>query len=142
MTHTVYLALGSNTGDRQCLLREAIRLIGQEVGDVTRTSSFIETEPWGFVSQHRFINACIQVQTPLTPRQVLLATQDIERRMGRTRKSDDGAYHDRPIDIDILLYDDWHIDEPDLKVPHPLMRERDFVMVPLSEIMPDGHDAC
>ena len=71
----------------------------------------------------------------MPPRQVLLATQRIERDLGRTGKSVDGVYHDRVIDIDILLYDDLKVDEPGLKIPHPLMYERDFVMVPLKEIM-------
>lgn len=73
--------------------------------------------------------------TPLAPRQLLEATQKVEQEMGRKLKSVNGEYHDRIIDIDILLYDDLHIDQPDLKIPHPLMEERDFVMVPLREIM-------
>ena len=73
--------------------------------------------------------------TPLAPRQLLEATQKVEQEMGRTLKSVNGEYHDRIIDIDILLYDDLHIDQPDLKIPHPLMEERDFVMIPLREIM-------
>ena len=73
--------------------------------------------------------------TPLAPRQLLEATQKVEQEMGRKLKSVNGVYHDRIIDIDILLYDDLRIDQPDLKIPHPLMEERDFVMVPLREIM-------
>ena len=73
--------------------------------------------------------------TPLAPRQLLEATQKVEQEMGRKLKSVNGEYHDRIIDIDILLYDDLRIDQPDLKIPHPLMEERDFVMVPLREIM-------
>ena len=111
------------------------RLIGQAAGRVERVSSFIETEPWGFSSEHRFINCCIRIATPLTPHQLLKATQAIEIQLGRTAKSVDGQYHDRPIDIDILTYDDLHIDAPDLHIPHPHMHERDFVMRPLSEIM-------
>ena len=74
-------------------------------------------------------------QTTLTPRQVLEHTQSIERQLGRTSKTANGEYHDRMIDIDILLYDDYVVDEPDLKIPHPLMEEREFVMKPLKEIM-------
>ena len=84
---------------------------------------------------YRFLNACVRVSTTLTPRQLLAATQQIERALGRTAKSAGGVYHDRVIDIDILLYDDLRVDEPDLKIPHPLMTERDFVMIPLREIM-------
>lgn len=109
-------------------------MIGDKVGRVLRQSSFIETEPWGFESEHKFMNAVILCKTMKTPREVLLLTQQIERDMGRKKKSVSGGYADRPIDIDILLYDDLTIDEPDLKIPHPLMHERDFVMIPLNEI--------
>lgn len=132
--HQVYLGLGSNLGDCRKNLERAIRMIGDKVGRVLRQSSFIETEPWGFESEHKFMNAVILCETMKTPREVLLLTQQIERDMGRKKKSVSGGYADRPIDIDILLYDDLTIDEPDLKIPHPLMHERDFVMIPLNEI--------
>lgn len=126
--------MGSNLGDRKENLACAIRLIGERVGKVLRVSSFIETEPWGFESDNTFVNAVILCETTLTPRQVLRATQKIEREMGRKKKSTDGGYADRCIDIDILLYDDLRVDEPDLQIPHPLMLKRDFVMIPLREI--------
>jgi 2-amino-4-hydroxy-6-hydroxymethyldihydropteridine diphosphokinase len=126
--------LGSNLGDCRKNLERAIRLIGDRVGRVIRQSSFIETKPWGFESEHRFVNAVVLCETTKTPREVLLLTQQIERDMGRRKKSVSGGYADRTIDIDILLYDDVMIDEPDLKIPHPLMYQRDFVMIPLKEI--------
>ena len=137
--HKVYLGLGSNLGDREDIIRKAISLIGERVGLVIRQSSLIETEPWGFESDNKFLNGVILCETTLTPRQVLRATQKIERELGKLRKHSTrrtllSIYHDRPIDIDILLYDDLTIDEPDLKIPHPLMHERDFVMIPLKEI--------
>ena len=145
--HQVYLGLGSNLGDREENLRKAIELIGLRIGEVLRQSSFIETEPWGFESENKFLNAVILCETTLTPRQLLRATQRIERELGKkkshaTKRSHNSSlltihyslYHDRPIDIDILLYDDLTIDEPDLKIPHPLMHEREFVMKPLNEI--------
>lgn len=132
--HTVYLSLGSNLGDRQQMLTSAIQKINGLIGDVVRQSAFIETEPWGFASDNKFLNACVCVVTDLTPRQLLEMTQTIERDLGRKQKSHDGEYHDRPIDIDILLYDDITVNEPDLTIPHPHMRERDFVMHPLREI--------
>lgn len=135
--HVLYLALGANTGNREHTINRAIELIEGAVGTVVRRSSFIETEPWGFRSSNRFINAAVCVHTPLSPLEVLEVTQDIERQLGRTVKSSDGEYHDRPIDIDILLYDEVSIDTPRLCIPHPLMHERDFVMIPLREIM-DG----
>lgn len=138
--HQVYLGLGSNLGDREENIRKAISLIDERVGKVLRQSSLIETEPWGFESSNRFLNAVILCETTLTPRQVLKATQKIERELGRKKKliangqQPRANYKDRPIDIDILLYDDLTVDEPDLKIPHPLMHERDFVMIPLNEI--------
>ncbi len=121
-------------GDRERNLHEAIRLITDRVGQVTRQSSFIETEPWGYESSNRYMNAAVRCETTKTPREVLLLTQQIERDLGRKTKSVSGGYADRTIDIDILLYDDMTVDEPDLKIPHPLMHQRDFVMIPLREI--------
>ena len=134
IVHSVYLGLGSNLGNRKKLLLQAIRLISEQVGKVTRQSSLIETEPWGFESNNKFLNAVILCETTKTPREVLEITQQIERDMGRTKKSVSVGYSDRTVDIDILLYDDLTIDEPDLKIPHPLMHKRDFVMIPLKEI--------
>ncbi len=140
LMHKVYLGLGSNLGDREDNICKAISLIDERVGKVLRQSSLIETEPWGFESSNRFLNGVILCETTLSPREVLKATQKIERELGRKKKSKvEGQrskveYADRPIDIDILLYDDWKVDEPDLKIPHPLMQERDFVMTPLKEI--------
>ena len=166
--HEVYLSLGSNLGDREQQLKQAIRFIDERIGEVVRQSSFIETEPWGFQSDHRFLNAAICCLTDKTPREVLQLTQQIERDLGKTKAhatrrapqssalspqpssitphpsalspqpsalSPQPSYFNRPIDIDILLYDDWKVSEPDLKIPHPLMHQRDFVMIPLKEIM-------
>ena len=149
--HQVYLGLGTNLGDREANIQTAIRLIGERVGIVLRQSSLIETEPWGFESPNKFLNAVILCETERPPREVLQLTQKIERDMGRKKPiggrstsathRTEGAvprrrYKDRPIDIDILLYDDITVDDPDLKIPHPLMHERDFVMIPLNEIRP------
>ena len=159
--HEVYLSLGSNLGDREQQLKQAIRFIDERIGEVVRQSSFIETEPWGFQSDHRFLNAAICCLTDKTPREVRQLTQQIERELGKTKAhatrrapqssalspqpssitphpsslSPQPSYFNRPIDIDILLYDDWKVSEPDLKIPHPLMHQRDFVMIPLKEIM-------
>ena len=143
MIHHVYLGLGSNLGDREENIKRAIALIHERVGEVVRQSSLIETDPWGFESDHPFLNGVILCETVCTPRQVLKATQKIERALGRKKKTTllshlspltSHLYSDRPIDIDILLYDDLTVNEPDLKIPHPLMHERDFVMIPLNEI--------
>ena len=131
----IYLGLGSNLGNRHELLLSAIERLIARVGPLVRCSSLIETAPMGFESEHDFINAVAHFHTALSPRELLEATQDIERELGRQHKSIDGHYADRPIDIDILLYDDLQIDEPDLKIPHPRMKERPFVMQPLNELL-------
>ncbi|MBQ4353237.1 MAG: 2-amino-4-hydroxy-6-hydroxymethyldihydropteridine diphosphokinase [Prevotella sp.] len=141
MTHTVYLSLGSNLGNRKQLLLDAIEKINKKVGNVVRQSSFYETKPWGFESENLFLNAAVKVTTKFSPTELLEVTQQIEREMGRKKKTtynfrqQTPNYSDRPIDIDILLYDDLHVDLPELKIPHPLMQERDFVLVPLREII-------
>lgn len=137
--HTVYLSLGSNLGDREATMRRAIGLLNERAGSVDRQSSFIETEPWGFESTNKFLNMCVRLLTTLSPEQLLLATKQIEHELGRTQKSVNGQYHDRPIDIDILMYDDVHIDSNDLTLPHPHMQEREFVMKPLREILSVGN---
>jgi len=129
------MSLGANLGDRKGNIKLAIKQISELIGPVVRQSALIETAPWGFNSANTFINAAVCSETSLSPREVLQATQNIERALGRTKKSIDGQYHDRLIDIDILLYDDLHVDEPDLVIPHPHMNERQFVMQPLSEII-------
>lgn len=131
----VYLGLGTNIGNRRGNLVKAAALLAERVGDILALSGFMETEPWGFESENLFLNAAIKMETPLTPDELLSATQAIEREMGREKKSD-GTYHDRVIDIDILLYDNRVIEHSGLIVPHPLMQERLFVMAPLAEIAP------
>ena len=138
MNHKVYFSLGSNLGDKEGNIREAISRIGELIGEVDRQSTLLATEPWGFESDNTFVNAAIRCTTSLTPFEILNITQNIERAMGRTLKSVDGQYHDRIIDIDILIYDDLHITTPQLTLPHPLMKERDFVMIPLKEILQIG----
>ena len=133
--HTIYLSLGTNLGSREDNLERALRLLQEQVGALLRRSSVHETTPWGFESSHMFLNLCVCMATSLSPLQLLAATKQIERQLGRTRKSAHGHYADRLIDIDILLYDDAHINEPGLVIPHPHMYEREFVMMPLNEIL-------
>lgn len=135
MNHTVYFGLGSNLGNKEENIHEAIRRIGELIGTVECQSTLLVSEPWGFESDNTFVNAAIRCSTELEPMEVLRLTQEIERAMGRTRKSVDGEYHDRIIDIDILIYDNLHVDKKELKLPHPLMEERDFVMIPLKEVL-------
>lgn len=136
---TLYLGLGSNLGNRHDNLLRALDLIGQDVGRVVAVSSFIETEPWGFTSSNAFLNAACAVMTDLHPLEVLPLTQGIERTLGRTAKSTDGVYHDRTIDIDLLLCLDSQgrtikVNTPTLRLPHPLIAQRNFVRIPLTEL--------
>ena len=136
--HTIYLSLGTNLGSREDNLERALQLLQEQVGELLRRSSVHETTPWGFESSHMFLNLCVCMATSLSPLQLLATTKQIERQMGRTQKSEQGHYADRVIDIDILLYDDAHVNESELIIPHPHMYERDFVMLPLNEILDDS----
>lgn len=150
----VYLSLGTNLGDKEHNLLQAIEEIEKRIGSIQGQSAFLETEPWGFDSDNTFLNAAVRIATPLSPSALLRVTQAIERKLGRTHKSVGGVYHDRLIDIDILYFipsrtaaslpsspsiDDLdsmsvHIDRPSLTIPHPHIHERDFVLTPLSQI--------
>lgn len=130
-----YLALGTNIGNKRRNMITAAALLAERVGDVLALSGFYETEPWGFQSENTFLNAALRLETSLSPLELLKATQQIEVEMGRTQKSN-GTYHDRIIDIDLLLYDDLILQTPELTLPHPLMQDRRFVMEPLLEIAP------
>lgn len=138
----VYVGLGTNLGDKEQNLRDAVQKIEEQIGKVVSLSAFYVTAPWGFVSENSFLNAAACVETELPPLDVLRETQLIERELGRTKKSVNGVYSDRLIDIDLLLYEDLvlSVTSPsgvELNLPHPLMTERDFVMKPLAEIAPD-----
>jgi 2-amino-4-hydroxy-6-hydroxymethyldihydropteridine diphosphokinase len=139
MTHKLYLSLGSNLGDRETNIRQALALIDERVGSVYRVSSYIETDPVGFSSPNKFINVVCLVHTMMSPMACLRETQKIEKELGRTQKSinPDGSltYKDRLIDIDLLTYDQLVLNTPELTLPHPRMHERDFVLIPLREIM-------
>lgn len=141
----LYLGLGSNLGEKEQILRQAINQLKKRIGTCLRLSAFYETAPWGFVSIHPFLNAAALFQTDLSPEDALLITQDIERNLGRTHKSTAHHYSDRTIDIDLLQYDNIILDEDirrddqttvHLTLPHPLMHKRLFVMEPLAEIAP------
>lgn len=129
-----YIGLGSNLGDRELNLNKAIELIKKDAGELIACSSFYYSEPVGFVSDNFFVNAALLITTNLQPEALLKVLQEIETSMGRISKTVDEAYSDRVIDLDILLYDDLQLDSPELKIPHPRMRERDFVMKPLREL--------
>lgn len=133
----VYFSIGSNLGDREFNIEDALERIVENVGIVTRSSSFYETEPWGFQTDEQFLNIAAVAETDLNPGDLIEITKKIENRMGRIR-DEKVHYTSRIIDIDILLYDDIIINTENLKIPHPLMHERNFVLAPLNEIAPDA----
>jgi 2-amino-4-hydroxy-6-hydroxymethyldihydropteridine diphosphokinase len=126
---TAYVGLGSNLGDREKLIRRAATLIG-----AMRLSSIVETEPWGYEDQPRFLNAVAQIETPLSARNLLDRLLEVERELGRERVGP--RWGPRTVDLDLLLYGDEEIDEPGLVVPHPRLAERLFVLEPLAELVP------
>jgi 2-amino-4-hydroxy-6-hydroxymethyldihydropteridine diphosphokinase len=130
---TVYLALGSNLGDRRAHLSDAIRQLGKHV-NVEQPSSIYETEPAYVTDQPRFYNMVLRGTTSLSPEELLRFVKNIEQQMGRITTQ---RYGPRPIDIDILVYGDLQLDQPDLTIPHPLITERAFVLMPLAEIAPN-----
>ena len=133
--HRVYLSLGSNIGNKRKNLLEAIRKIGElENTEVVKSSTILETEPFGYLEQDNFLNACLEVKTLMTAQEFLKEILQIELDMGRVREIKWGP---RIIDIDILFYDKDIIEEDNLAVPHPWICEREFVLDPLSEIAPN-----
>jgi len=122
-----YVALGANLGDREATVRRAAAMLGPH-----RLSTIRETEPWGYADQPRFLNAVAEVETDLPPRELLDRLHEIERELGRTREGP--RYGPRTIDLDLLVYGDEVVDEPGLRVPHPRLAERAFVLEPLYEL--------
>ena len=133
-----YVGLGSNLGDREGLIADAISALGSQPAiEVIQVSSLRETEPWGPVEQPRFLNGAVAVETDLPPRELLEALLDVERRLGRAR-DDEERWGPRTIDLDLLLYGNLVLDEPGLDVPHPRLHERRFALEPLAELAPDA----
>lgn len=130
----VYIALGSNIGDRAAALATARALMTERGIRVVRASSIHETEPWGYADQDKFFNQVVEAESALAAREILQTLLAIELEMGRVRTIKNGP---RVIDLDILLIDGVAIQEPDLQVPHPRMRERRFVLDPLGELLPE-----
>ena len=133
--HLAYIGVGSNLGDREATMRAALEALDASPGiRVVAVSSFLETEPLGFLDQPRFLNAAAAVETDLDARGLLEALLAVERDLGRTR--DGPRYGPRTIDLDLLLFGDDRLDEPGLTVPHPRLHERMFVLGPLAELDP------
>lgn len=133
--HRAWIGLGGNQGDREALLSEAVRLLSATPGiEICQCSSRYETLPWGDAEQPLFLNAVIEVRTRLSPGALLSRLQAIETALGRQRTA--RRWGPRPIDLDLLVYEDQQLKTPDLEVPHPRVTQRAFVLVPLAEIAP------
>ena len=140
----IYFGIGTNLGEREANLRKAIELLHERVGECLACSSIYRSAPQGFVSDNQFANIVAVCQTDYSPIEILHITQQIEREMGRTEKSINGIYHDRVIDIDLLMAyksdaqwtngEEIACNTDTLTLPHPRMQERDFVMIPLREV--------
>ena len=145
--NSVVLLIGGNMGDRVATLLRAIVEISKRIGTVSQISSIYETEPWGFETEQNFLNQALVVDTDLTSHEVLVEALRIEKELGRERnaavstaqnsKLNNRNYASRPIDIDLIFYNSEIVDTADLQLPHPRMQDRRFVLVPLSEIIPD-----
>lgn len=135
----VVLLTGGNIGEVRENLRRAEMAVRERIGKVTATSQVKESEAWGFECADRFLNQVLVVETRLEPHKVLDRAQEIEKELGRMRNKSDG-YESRTVDIDILYYDDMEIEDERLTVPHPLIGEREFVLEPLAEVMPEYVD--
>ena len=134
---TVATIFGSNQGDKYRILQAAVTTLSAAVGKVVRESSFYETAPWGFVCEECFLNQVVVFDTLLSPERFLYHCQETEKKLGRQRNLDGPRYSSRPIDIDLLFYGSQIVHTPDLVIPHPRIAERNFVLTPLAEIMPD-----
>ncbi|MCD5411386.1 2-amino-4-hydroxy-6-hydroxymethyldihydropteridine diphosphokinase [Thermodesulfovibrionales bacterium] len=131
---TIYIGIGSNIGSREANCIKAVEILREKGIIIKKASSMYETEPWGLKDQPKFINMAIETETELSPEWLLVVTQEAEREMGRQSIAKWGP---RVIDLDILFYGDMIVEMERLKIPHPLLCERDFVILPLSEISPD-----
>lgn len=146
----VVLIMGGNRGDVKRLPIEAAELIAERVGRVVRSSRCYESAPWGFEAENSFWNQVLEVESELSPRELLDAIHEVEHKLGRDREKEGAEkmqsgqrYASRTMDIDILFYGDELIDSPELQVPHPRMAEREFVLKPLCELMPERrHPLC
>jgi len=132
----VYLALGTNLGNKPINLLKAIAYITKEIGNLSAISSVYETKPWGYESKNDFLNMVVCIETQLLPEEILTITQSIEKKIGREEKSNH-YYHDRVIDIDLIVYEDLIFHSENLQLPHPLFHKRQFVLEPFNEIAPD-----
>lgn len=142
MEYDVYLSLGSNQGNRKALIHSAMNKMKIEEIDVELVSSFYRSDAWGYDSENEFLNIALKARTTHSPIELLNRLQKIEDELGKEKKDhiSSSSYSDRPIDIDIIFYSDWMVEKEGLVIPHLHFQDRNFVLIPLSEIAPDFED--
>ena len=136
-SETVFILLGSNLGDRQLLVNQACKMIEEECGKIVSRSNLYESEPWGFKSEHWFLNLVVEINTSLSPDDLMKSLLAIEKELGRDRSIPHEGYVSRPMDLDILYYGNKVIDTQLVTAPHPRLQQRRFTLLPLCDIAPD-----
>jgi len=134
---SVFVLLGSNLGDRELLVNQASKMIGERCGKIVAKSRLYESEPWGFKSEHWFLNQVVKVETAFSPDALMEVLLEIEKELGRDRSVPHEGYVSRPMDLDILYFGNEIIDTQMVKAPHPHLHERRFTLLPLCDIAPD-----
>ena len=136
-SENVFILLGSNLGDREMLVNQACKMIGERCGEIVDKSSLYESEPWGFQSEQWFLNQVVVMETALKPDELMSTLLSIEKELGRDRSVKYDGYVSRPIDLDILYFGDKIIETQMVTAPHPRLHQRRFTLLPLCEIAPD-----
>ena len=136
-SETVFVLLGSNLGDRELLVNQASKMMRERCGKIVAKSRLYESEPWGFKSEHWFLNQVVKIETALSPDDLMKELLDIEKELGRDRSVPHEGYVSRPMDLDILYFGNKIIDTQMVIAPHPRLHERRFTLLPLCDVAPD-----
>ena len=136
-SESVFVLLGSNLGDRELLVNQACKMMGERCGEIVAKSRLYESEPWGFQAEHWFLNQVVELKTSLSPDALMLELLAIEKELGRDRTTPHGGYVSRPIDLDILYFGDKIIETQLVIAPHPRLHQRRFTLLPLCDVAPD-----
>ena len=136
-SESVFVLLGSNLGDRQLLVNQACAMMGERCGKIVAKSRLYESEPWGFKSEHWFLNQVVEISTSLSPDELMTTLLSIERELGRDRSTPHEGYVSRPMDLDIIYYGSQIVDTQMVTAPHPRLHLRRFTLMPLCDIAPD-----
>lgn len=139
MNKHIYIGLGSNIEPREDYIKQAIEKIAVK-NTIVACADLLESEPMGFEADTNFINTVIEIETEMSPRELLICLKEIEKELGRKSKSKNGVYSSRTIDLDILYFDNQTLISPELVIPHPELANRSFVLIPLSQIAPNFKD--